>query len=409
MKVIVIFIILIMSAGSTLDADSWIQKADFSGSGKLNAVAFAINGKGYVGTGNISGEATSSDIWEYDPSLNAWAQKADIPIGRRYAVGFAIGSKGYIGTGQTDTGYLADFWEYDAQLNLWNQRANLPGAPRIVAVGFSINGKGYIGTGAKPNSGLNDFYEYDPGSDSWNTKHKFPSKRYSAVGFVVGDYGYIGTGTDGYVNFKDFWKYDPIIDTWTPIADFEGESRNNSSAFSIGSFGYVGIGDNFFINDPFSDFWKYDPASDTWLQVSNFGGGGRTVAVSFVINDNGYVGLGESKDSIGNSLFETDLWEYDPDTLSTQSSFESEEIVAVNTYPNPTIESTIISFSLLKSSNVTFELMSLNGEKTQTLIDLFLSSGRHSITFRRKNLENGIYLLYIKCSNQCITKKIVLQ
>ena len=58
------------------------------------------------------GISAKKDFWEYDPSSNTWAQKADFGGPARYAaVGFSIGLKGYIGTGY-DGGYQNDFWEY---------------------------------------------------------------------------------------------------------------------------------------------------------------------------------------------------------------------------------------------------------------------------------------------------------
>src|SRR5207249_10837916 len=62
--------------------------------------SFSINGKGYTGTGAVGPSNFYKDFWEYDPSNDTWAQKADFGgTGRWAAVGFSIGNKGYIGTG----------------------------------------------------------------------------------------------------------------------------------------------------------------------------------------------------------------------------------------------------------------------------------------------------------------------
>jgi hypothetical protein len=53
------------------------------------------------------------DFFEYDPSTNAWTQKADFGgTGRYYAIGFSISGKGYLGTGYTSGGFVKDFWEF---------------------------------------------------------------------------------------------------------------------------------------------------------------------------------------------------------------------------------------------------------------------------------------------------------
>ena len=68
---------------------------------RTQAVAFSVNGKGYVGTGfNIGSGGTLDDFEEYDPILDSWTSIASFPGGpRTLAVGIAIGSKGYVGTG----------------------------------------------------------------------------------------------------------------------------------------------------------------------------------------------------------------------------------------------------------------------------------------------------------------------
>ena len=77
--------------------DTWTQKASFPGAARNSAVAFAIDNKGYFGTGYDS-DNKFSDFWEYDPVTNNWTQKADFPGSGRYsAVAFGVKGKGYIG------------------------------------------------------------------------------------------------------------------------------------------------------------------------------------------------------------------------------------------------------------------------------------------------------------------------
>jgi N-acetylneuraminic acid mutarotase len=49
--------------------DRWTQKSDFEGSGRSSAVAFALNGKGYVATGNSSGYYLG-DVWTFYPDAD---------------------------------------------------------------------------------------------------------------------------------------------------------------------------------------------------------------------------------------------------------------------------------------------------------------------------------------------------
>jgi N-acetylneuraminic acid mutarotase len=112
-------------------------------------VGFSIDGKGYIGTGEDLNNVFN-DFWEYDPSTDAWTEKANVGGTARWAaVGFSIGSKGYIGTG---SGTHEDFWEYDPGIDTWTQKANFGGGGRYSATGFSIGSKGYMGTGVNNNS-----------------------------------------------------------------------------------------------------------------------------------------------------------------------------------------------------------------------------------------------------------------
>jgi uncharacterized protein (TIGR02145 family) len=295
----------------------WTQKANFGGIERNVAVGFAIGDKGYIGTGHrySSQSYYYNDFWEFDPANNTWSQKANISDRTRSsAVGFAINGKGYIGTGSSPTGTpnvnesLNDFWEYDPSTNSWSQKANLGGVVRYRAVGFSINGKGYIGTGiTNGNEKLKDFWEYDPISNTWTQKADFGgTERFGAVGFSIGEKGYVGTGYDGnYTN--DFWEYNPLNNTWTQKADFEGSARANAVGFSIGTLGYVGTGSSTTSEQGrVADFWEYDSNTNIWLQKEDFGGGEREYAVGFSIVNIGYVGTGST------TIQHKDFWEYNP-------------------------------------------------------------------------------------------------
>lgn len=152
MKLIKITFLLLAFATIQIQAQgTWTQKANFGGTERSGAVGFAIENKGYIGTGSSS----KNDFWEYDVSTNIWTQKADyLGTTRGSTVGFSIGNKGYIGIGGKK-----DFWEYDPTTNVWIQKPNFGGAATTSAVAFSIGNKGYIGTGS---GNLNDFWEYAP-------------------------------------------------------------------------------------------------------------------------------------------------------------------------------------------------------------------------------------------------------
>ncbi|MBK6483775.1 MAG: T9SS type A sorting domain-containing protein [Chitinophagaceae bacterium] len=309
------------------DGNTWTQKADFGGTNRAGAVGFCIDSKGYVGTGFDFESSTVNtyyrDFWEYDPVADAWIQKSDFGgIERWEAVGFSIESKGYVGTGSyfdQENQYCKDFWEYDPVANSWTQKADFGGLERWGAVSFGIDKKGYVGTG---HSNLypyppckKDLWEYDPAINTWNQKTDFAGyERFDAVGFSIGSKGYVGTGywTDGFMDshiYEDFWEYDAVDNSWIQRADFGETKCLGAVAFSISGKGYVGTGGGYagYANH----FWEYDPSADAWKQKADFIGGGRSGAVGFSIGDRGYLGTGYvSNGGLGGYL--NDFWEYNP-------------------------------------------------------------------------------------------------
>ncbi|MBL7738105.1 MAG: tail fiber domain-containing protein [Chitinophagaceae bacterium] len=297
-----------------MPAGNWSEASDFSGPQRSEAVCFSIGGKAYAGTGliNSSSFQYSNELWEFDPSTNAWSQKANFGGAARFgATGFAIGSKGYIGTGLSTSGYTNDFWEYDPATNTWIQRASFPGTGRYRAAGFSSTTNGYITTGYDGSFPV-DLWEYNPASNTWTQRANFPgSGRSSPAALSINAKGYVGMGLGQSSILSDFWEYDPAGNAWTPKASFGGGGRRLCPSFTIGSLGYIGPGENGSFN--VVDFWEYSPATNTWTQKASFPGASRTGAAGFAIGTNGYIGIGSGR---------TDFWKYNTQPIN------------VNTYSN---------------------------------------------------------------------------
>ena len=287
-----------------------IQKANFPGVARSNAVSFSVGTKVYIGLGFNDADFPVRDFWEWDQETDTWTKKADFPgNGRSQAVGFSIGTKGYIGTGQIFGTYNVtnEFWEYDPVKNTWTMKSSLPAtAARAYAVGFSIGNKGYIGAG----NGGNDFWEWDQETDTWTRKADFPANaRIEAIGFSIGNKGYIGTGesiddNDYFTVYKDFWEWDQATNVWIKRTDFPGIARSEAVGFSIGNKGYIGTGMSGFDID--KDFWEWDQATDSWTKKTDVPGVGRYGAVGVSTRDKGYIGIG-----IGDG-FNNSFWEFDP-------------------------------------------------------------------------------------------------
>ncbi len=76
----------------------------------FSSAGISIGNYGYVGTGitNPTTNDKTKQWWQYNPVTDTWVQKTDFGgIERANAIAFSIGQKGYLGTGEG-----ADFWEY---------------------------------------------------------------------------------------------------------------------------------------------------------------------------------------------------------------------------------------------------------------------------------------------------------
>lgn len=228
--------------GETTASQSTIAPMPMEAPSRNGAVAFSINGKGYVGTG-YDGENYLKDFWEYDPKANSWTKIADFPgVARRNAVAFVIDNVAYVGTGEDyEDVKLGDFYKFDG--TSWTPSPGI-GYPRAEACAFVHDGLGYVIGGN--NSGAVDWFQcFDPKTNSWKelrrmanrTKQQFDDDYqglacYGAVAFTLGDKGYITTGGANYAG-QLTWEYDFAGDYWVQKTSFEGRSRKLGVAFVL--------------------------------------------------------------------------------------------------------------------------------------------------------------------------------
>ncbi len=243
--------------------DDWFLEAKIGGPNgggqdRANAVAFSIGSKGYILLGSRSGGALqpSEAVFSFTPSTGTWTQEANfIGTPRNSAIAFAIGDEAFVGTGSNGSTYYRDMYKYSATTNMWQQVADFGGSARQDAVGFAMGGQGYVGTG---DDGVlkSDFWQYEPTTDTWTQKASFPgAARRGAVGWGQFPQAFICTGEDNFNYYNDTWEYNFYSDTWTQRANFPGPARSQAVAFVIGSVAYVGTGYNGILYD---DFFSYE-------------------------------------------------------------------------------------------------------------------------------------------------------
>ncbi len=217
-----------------LKNDTWVELRDgskFSGGPRQNAVAFSVNGKGYVALGTINSGAPVESVYEFDPEYadvsgfypqGKWKKVTSFPGGKRtQAIAFTIGDIAYIGCGQNETGiYKKDFWSMSLTVDeevSWARKREFPGTARIEAVGMNIGEMGFIGTGLDADSLRSDYWRYNPFVNDWDERAKFLGKpRMEAMGigleYAPDDFrGFLGLGVGPDIQdyYLDLWEYRP--------------------------------------------------------------------------------------------------------------------------------------------------------------------------------------------------------
>jgi N-acetylneuraminic acid mutarotase len=147
-------------------SDQWTPRTSLGPNGPRSSTAvFTIGERAYVVAGRTAVNGVFSDkTFEYDPATDQWTEKADFPGGGRLgAVGFAVNGKGYVGMGTTGT-FQNDLYEYDADNDQWQAVASLQGPERNSPVAFQVGTSGYIATGSGGTGvgALNDLWRFTP-------------------------------------------------------------------------------------------------------------------------------------------------------------------------------------------------------------------------------------------------------
>jgi N-acetylneuraminic acid mutarotase len=398
-------ILLIVLASTMLycKANYWTQKADYPGRKLIYHFSFSINDKGYFGCGSKYDSIGTdyNDFWMYDPAANTWTQKADFSGGvRHFAAGFVVHNKGYAGLGVNSSGSLHDLWEYDPVMNSWSQKMSAP-TLAVNQASFATSNYGYI---------INDagnLFQYDPLNDTWQQKTSCPISRIQYLSFAIGDTGYVGMGYDAGVSSLStlFYQYIEQTDSWNPIAPFPGNGRYTGVCFQISSKGYLGMGfgDDWPIY--YNDFWQYDPTTNNWTQAAAYSGVPRANYFYFSTSTKGYAGVG-SEQLTNPNLYFNDLWEYNPGSLSGIAYSEPSHDFGFTISPNICTSFCKINFWSLKSKNILLIISDLNGK---VILEKYYYNFNYSFSenIPISNLATGIYQISVSSGTNYVSRKFV--
>ena len=319
------FLLVFLFLGCSKETESPYPDINFQkiaglpGTGRASAVAFALNGKGYVTLGRSVDRSDSlKDCWQYDPVSDSWAKKAAFPgIARVKATAAVLNGKAYVGLGFNryegaySGGTLQDFWMYDPVANHWSRKADFPSTATDACVSFVWNNSIYIGAGFNGSAYTNEFWKYNQEQDSWVRLKDFPAwARMCAVLCADDNHVYFGTGYR-FEDYNDWWEYLPATDSWAKRKDMPDNGRVTSVGFSIANRYFVSTGRHWAGPQTgggvLSNVMEYDAIRNVWYKRGDIPGGARENAVCFVINGKGYIGQGENDTDIIN-----DFWSFEP-------------------------------------------------------------------------------------------------
>lgn len=237
---------------------------------RVGGVAFSIGGRGYYGLG-IHAEAGAQrmkrEFFAYNPLTNRWRRMVDFPgDGRLDAMAFTVGDKAYVGLGYAER-FTRDVYAYDGGKDHWDRVADFPGGPTSSAAGFSDGYSGFVAGGDGPHGNQKTFFEYQPATDTWVRRPDLPeTPRYFMAGCFV-DSGYCvagaGASRDNPGSMRDFHLYDARRKQWSGIDPYPTslDGFTHATAANVHGNVYVGGGYGGNYSNTWNEFEFYYPVN----------------------------------------------------------------------------------------------------------------------------------------------------
>ncbi len=104
---------------------------------------------------------------------------------------------------------------------------------------------------------------------------------------------------------------------------------------------------------------------------------------------------------------EWEVWRLTGVKKENTETIPSEYTLSQN-YPNPFNPTTVINFSIPKTSKIELSVYNVLGQKVATLLNKELSAGSYKYDFNASNLTSGIYFYKLQTENYSQTKKMML-
>ena len=213
-----------------------------------------------------------------------------------------------------------------------------------------------------------------------------------------------------------------------PNGQVDGNPTNNSvtTNFTTGIETTKNISMELYVGYVFSNqvSWKLIDCNGEVVEEGGDYGGGTTVEKTWALHgnncytfflmdsgENGYSGYCKLSDDNGEFVNITDeLVDVVEVTFHTDSNVGLEELSTstVSIYPNPSQNTTNISYSLTETASVSVDVYSITGAQVLEISAVKQTIGNQKTTINTSSLEEGIYFVSLTINDQVITKKITV-
>jgi len=382
---------------STVATCQWEQISSLPASFQTDhSFGFALDGKGYIMTGQTSNSRFTNAMYEYDPFLDTWTQMDNFPGGiRGFGIGDTYEGKAYFGFGFSIV-YERDLWEWDPATQEWTELPSCPCTPRTHPAMVAHDGNIYVGLGGSANGNLRDWWVYNIADQIWSELTRFPAAaRHHPFMFAIGDYVFAGFGHgDGFIS-DQWYRYDPSDDSWMEVASIPSEGRVAGQQFSHNGLGYILSGDG---SDHRSmdtgEFWSYDPETDDWTQLDPHPGKARWAPASFVLNGEVYILNGPSFFSGQGLVYQPENYKYNLEPITSTEEISQS---AIGIQPNPSQGEVLIT---IPSGSGHVNIIEASGQIVRTLF--------YDKPLTINDLQPGVYFIeYLEKDARSVEKLVV--
>jgi hypothetical protein len=254
-----------------VDRGEWGTRANLLVANSEFALAES-NGKLYVLGGYPASRVSSRTVQVYDIATDRWQLGPELPQPNNHGMAAAVNGKIYLIGGQLTSDQegasaVQTVYELDPAMGAWVEKARMPTA-RSGGVAVAHDGKIYVAGGRVPRG--NDFAVYDPAADRWEVLPNLPSQRNHIAGaaingriHIVG--GRLGNGLSP-LKSDAHEVFDPQTRTWTTAAPMLRGRSGMNGVVARGCF-HVWGGEAPTGMTPDHDY--YDPRTDKWSSLRN--------------------------------------------------------------------------------------------------------------------------------------------